>query len=169
MVWFQEDHNGNNLPDEMWYELNVGSASHITRRYSLKYFKYGDGNSVNEYGQTIREIYWVDTKGRSGQINGGWPWEWGVRNDDGAWATYTGTHIFDNGNIKGIEYAPTWPYCVDTEYSVFPISRAVAADGSPVDLTKVRFVKVHTAVFKYGSVYGEQSTEITPNSLMADW
>jgi hypothetical protein len=161
IVWFQEDQNQNNLPDEMWYELNVGSDPRITRRYSLTYFKYGgDGYVMNEYGQTLREIFWVDNKGRTGQINGGWPWKWGVSNDYGAWATYTGTLIFDDGIIKGDDYPTAWPNCVDTPQSIFPINEAVAADGSSVNLTNVRFIKVHTGVFKYGGIFGEVSTEI---------
>jgi hypothetical protein len=160
VVWFQEDQNGNNLPDEMWYELNVGGDPSITRRYSLTYYKYGDDVAMNEYGQTLREVYWVDGKGRTGQINGGWPWKWGVSNEDGAWATYTGTLLWDDGFIKSPGYAGYWPNCVDTGQEWFYVNEAVAADGSPVNLTKVRFIKVHTAVFKYGGLFGEQSTEL---------
>jgi hypothetical protein len=151
VVWFQEDLNENKLPDEMWYELNVGSGAGITRRYSVSFFKYGAAGAVNEYGQTIRENYWVDSAGRTGKLGGGWPWEWGVSNEDGAWATYTGTMV---------EGQQGWPNCVDTAQSTFPINEAVAADGSAVTLTNVGFVKVHTGVFSYGTVFGEISTEI---------
>jgi hypothetical protein len=161
VVWFQEDQNGNNLPDEMWYELDVGRESHITRRYSLTYFKYGDGTEMNEYGQIIREIYWVDGKGRTGQLNGGWPKDWGVSNKDGAWVTYTGTNINDNGIIRTESYSSSWRNCVDGAQEVFSVQGAVAADGSKVTLTKVGFLKVHTGVFKYGGIFGDQSTEIT--------
>jgi hypothetical protein len=165
VVWFQEDQNGNDLPDEMWYELDVGRESHITRRYSLTYFKYGDGSTTNEYDQIIREIYWVDGKGRTGQINGGWPWEWGVSNADGVWVTYTGTNINDNGHIRTEFYSSSWPNCVDAAQELFSVSGAVAADGSSVSLSNVRFLKVHTGVFKYGGIFGDQSTEIT----LIDW
>jgi hypothetical protein len=151
VVWFQEDLNGNGLPDEIWYELNVGSGSGITRRHSLSYFKYGDGSSKNEYDQIIREIYWVDGAGHTGRINGGWPKDWGVSNADGAWATYTGTLLKSGAEVTN---------CVDTFQNDFPISGAIAADGSPVTLTKVRFVKVHTGILSYGSAVGEISTEI---------
>lgn len=162
VVWFQEDLNGNGLPDEIWYELNVGSDPTITRRYSLAFFKYGDGSSRNEYGQIIREIYWVDSKGRTGQINGGWPTDWGVSNVDGAWVTYTGTLVGDDNDIRNVQirYPTGWTNCVDSAQTVFPISGAIAADGSAVTLTKVAFVKVQTAAFKYGGTLGELSTEI---------
>jgi hypothetical protein len=54
---------------------------------------------------------------------------------------------------------------VDTFQSVFPISGAIAADRSPVTLTKVGFVKVHTGILSYGSVFGEISTEIDLNYI----
>jgi hypothetical protein len=158
VVWFQEDQNNNGLPDEMWYELSVGTGPGITRRYSVSFFKYGDGSGRNEHDQIIREIYWADGTGRTGQINGGWPKDWGVSNDDGAWATYTGTLLNSAGE---------WPNCVDTEQSVFPVNGAIAADNSPVTLTKVAFVKVHTGVLSYGGVFGEISTEI--NNIDKAW
>jgi hypothetical protein len=83
-----------------------------------------------------------------------------VSSEDGAWAVYTGTLLFDDGVIKSDYYSPSWPNCVDTPQSVFSIKDAVAADGSAVDLTRVRFIKVHTGVFKYGGIFGEVSTEI---------
>ena len=142
------------------YELDVGSGPSITRRYSLTFFKSGDGSSVNEYGQTIRDIYWTDGAGRTGRMDGGWPKDWGVSNADGAWVTYTGTKL---ENTEGTVN------CADTGQSVFPVSGAVAADGSPVTLTNVRFVKVHTAVFSYGSIFGEISTEIVTNDISRTW
>jgi hypothetical protein len=162
VVWFQEDNNNNGLPDEMWYELNTGNDPYTTRRYSLKYFKHGDESQQNEYDQIIREIYWADSKGRTGQINGGWPREWGVSNADGAWVTYTGTLLGDDNIIKSESYGipGSWTNCVDTPQTEFPVSGAIAADGSPVALNNVRFVKVHTGAFKYGSIFGEISTEI---------
>jgi hypothetical protein len=151
VVWFQEDQNGNNLPDEMWYELSVGSGPLITRRYSITFFRTGDPGVMNEYGQKINPIYWADSKGRTGLIGGGWPKDWGVSNADGAWVTYTGTLLHQTSG---------WPNCVDTFQTEFPISGAIAADGSAVTLTRVRFVNVHTGVLAYGGIFGEVSTEI---------
>jgi hypothetical protein len=167
VVWFQEDNNNNGLPDEMWYELNTGNDPYTTRRYSLKYFKYGDESQKNEYGQIIREIYWADSKGRTGQLTGGWPWEWGVSNDNGAWVTYTGTLLVDDNIIKSQNYGlpGSWTNCVDTPQEDFPVSGAIAADGTKVTLNNVRFVKVHTGAFKYGGIFGEISTEIEGTSI----
>jgi hypothetical protein len=170
VIWFQEDRNGNGLPDEIWYEVNAGRGPWITRRYSIKFFKSGDGTQINEYGQTIRDIYWVDAKGRTGQINGGWPKDWGVSNEDGAWVIYTATLMGDKGVIKSDSYNLTdfagpggtigGPFA-DHVSSTVSIDRAVDAAGNPVTLTNVRFVKVHTGLFQYGGIFGEVSAEIS--------
>ena len=164
VVWVMEDNNGNNIPDEMWYELSGGeditNPSQITRRYAVKYF-HASGETLNEFGQLIAAIPWVDGKGRSGSLRGGWPRLWGVA-DTEAWVMYTGTTLRDTGEIAIGEYAglaACYDY-VDAIASTFPISRARKADGSPVVLTNVRFIKVQTAKFLYGGIFGEVSTEV---------
>jgi hypothetical protein len=169
VVWFQEDLNGNGLPDEVWYEVNAGTGPWITRRYAVKFFKFGDSQG-NSYGQVIRDVYWADAKGRTGLLRGGWPKDWGVSDADGAWVTYTATLMADNGVIKNADYG-TFDFTgpggtgggpfVDHGSPVIPINRAVDAAGNPVTLTNVRFVKVQTGVFQYGGIFGEISTEIT--------
>jgi hypothetical protein len=109
---------------------------------------------------------WVDCKGRWGVIAGG--------SGHPAVATFTGTLLNDNGNIAGQATGPGgWGY-VDSLGSFWPIdhpesewkwdqffvSDAIKADGSPANLSAVRFIKVHTGLFKYGDVFGEKSTEI---------
>ena len=105
----------------------------------------------------------MDCRGRTGVIPGGWPWESGVSNASGAWVTYTGTLVWDDGVVKSADYT-SYGYQlpgVDTGSSTFRPSAVRAADGSSVTLTKVRFIKVQTGPFKYGGVFGEISTEIT--------
>ncbi|MDR2344185.1 MAG: hypothetical protein LBD86_06630 [Spirochaetaceae bacterium] len=170
IVWFQEDLNGNGLPDEVWYEVYAGTSSKssvVTRRYSVTFFKADDADSKTNSGyggQVHRDIYWADCKGRTGVISGGWPWAYGAPNYKGAWVTYTATLVDDDGEIKSENYNYTVPRdggpYVDHGTDIIPVSRAVAADGSFVNPTAVRFVKVHTGIFKYGSVFGEISTEI---------
>jgi hypothetical protein len=178
MVWFQEDLNGNNEPDEVWYEAHGAPSTAntpITRRYSVTFFKADDTSSPsqNTYGQIIRDIYWADCKGRAGKIHGGWPYKYGAPNYDGAKVTYTCTLFSDDDriNVKGVgdfKLPANVPFVDYYPPEKFPISSAVAADGSPVKLTNVRFVKVHTAVFQIGdSSFGEISTEIDQNK--ADW
>jgi hypothetical protein len=173
VVWMQEDRNGNGLPDEMWYELPGGEENHskwkdyITRRYALTYFKTDDYGSINEYGQKIREVYWVDSRGRAGMIPGGFPgnptWMsstgWGVVGD---WVTYTCTLFRDDGVIFAEDYNMTEleGYVDCTADVTFPVGRAVRADGTPANLSAVKFLKVQTGMFRYGGIFGDVSTEI---------
>jgi hypothetical protein len=173
IVWVQEDKNNNNIPDEMWYELKGGDddmaayKDQIRRRYAVTYFNSGGEALTNEYGQLIRKICWADAKGRTGWIEGGWPKDWGVK---GNWATYTCTLLRDNGKICDNTY-PTLDDSrgyVDacnmdanvSDRTKFFVADAIRADGSSVTLGAVRFIKVQTAVLRYGGIFGEVSTEI---------
>jgi hypothetical protein len=176
--WLQEDNNGNGVPDEMWYEVKGASdmdevsRSLITRRYAITwaFMEMDAGPVVNEYGQTIYPVCWVDCKGRSGRMGAGWPKDWGVEGD---WVTYTCTIIGDDGDIANGHYSGKalhqrmvfdqaaghyWGYA-DTHYTYFHVDTAMDAAGNPVTLNNVRFLKVQTAEFRYGGVFGELSTE----------
>jgi hypothetical protein len=156
VVWIQEDNNGNGLPDEMWYELrgsedDTDHKRNISRRYALSYFRASEA-VINQYGQLIRRVYWVDAKGRTGMIPGGFPApRWGV---EGEWVTYTFTRLGDGGLSES-----TSGY-VDTLDEIFYINKAMRADETPIALAAVRFIKVQTAVFSYGGLFGDTSTEI---------
>jgi hypothetical protein len=178
VVWVQEDKNGNNIPDEMWYELKGGDeypghletyGRQITRNYSLTYVKGTDEPIINGYDQKIRTIYWADCRGRSGQMRGGWSSPWGVSGD---WVTFTGTLLRDTGDIStgqynGLEEMGGYVDCYgwgkwwsNNPRERFYITDAIRADGKPANLNEVRFVKVQTAVFRYGGIFGDISTEI---------
>jgi archaellum component FlaG (FlaF/FlaG flagellin family) len=164
IVWMLEDRNGNGLPDETWHELRGGDDDNpvwkdrITRRYAITYFKGSEHSTVNEYGQLIREVYWADAKGRSGEIGGGFPSNWGVI---GNWVTYTGTLLRDDGNIATGNYGLTnLPGYVDAATDTFPITAAMDLAGNPVTLSAVKFIKVQTAILCYGGLFGDVSTEI---------
>jgi hypothetical protein len=47
-----------------------------------------------------------------------------------------------------------------TPLTKFLISRAMRADNSPISLSAVRFIKVHTGVFSYGSIFDDLSTDL---------
>jgi hypothetical protein len=179
IVWFQEDNNGNGVPDEMWYEVKGPSdlkepyRALITRRYAIRWADGNDGAQVNEYGQIIRNLCWADSKGRSGLMGGDFPRDWGVTGD---WVTYTCTLIADRGDISNGNYNyggldavsnndpdPETGHklgYVDAPNSFFYIDSAMDAAGNRVTLTNVRFVKVQTAAFVYGGIFGEFSTEV---------
>ncbi|MDR2601663.1 MAG: bacterial Ig-like domain-containing protein [Spirochaetaceae bacterium] len=167
VVWMQEDRNGNGLPDEMWYEVRGGDdddpaqKGSITRRYAITYIKGSESEAViNQYNQLIRPVYWADVKGRAGRIPGGFPDRyWGVT---GNRVTYTGTLLRDNGNIATGSYSglAPMPGYVDALGDTFQVDKAMRADGSPVTLSAVKFIKVQTAVLRYGGSFGDVSTEI---------
>jgi hypothetical protein len=112
----------------------------------------------------------VDSKGRTGIVPGGWSKVWGVT---GTRVTYTGTQIRDTGEIASGEYGTgNLGGYVDTDetygkwrsnpyWNAAAVSDAAYADGSPVTLTNVRFIKVQTAVFRYAGAVGDISTEIS--------
>ena len=169
VIWIQEDRNGNNVPDEMWYELTgsdeVGPyRDMIHRRYAVTYIDSGDTEIIGVTGG--KYIYWADSHGRADMLASRWPAGLDPR------VTYTGTLLRDRikNNSPGMAGGAIdlWGY-VDVpdptkhdgyDFDVFPVSRAIRADGAPVSLMAVRFIKVQTAVFSYGSVFGDMSTEI---------
>jgi hypothetical protein len=173
VVWVQEDNNGNGLPDETWYEL-YGSddfnswKSQITRRFAITYVKCPDSTeNVNTFAQTVRDVYWADAKGRAGMMRAGWPVSWGVPGDR---VTYTGTLLRDDPArnpwsarypLDGFDYGYADTYCRQQgRYGKFRVTDARRADGSPVTLTNVRFIKVQTGIFMYGGSVGDVSTEV---------
>jgi hypothetical protein len=175
VVWLQEDNNGNGLPDEMWYELRGPDdddswKDFITRRYAIQYVK-GDGTAAQHGRESVSEeqgrraAYWVDAKGRAGILPGGFPNVWGVT---GNWAAYTGTLIRDDGNITSgySNLVVSTPGYADSVGETFYVNKAMGADGSPVTLGAVKFIKVQTGILRYGGMFGEVSTEIRSGSFL---
>jgi hypothetical protein len=180
IVWVQEDKNGNGIPDEMWYELKGSDEYYpsakeydkqITRRYAITYVKGTGAPTVNGYDQVMRDIYWADSRGRSGKMGGGWSSPWGVTGD---WVTFTGTLLRDTGNIVTGDYSAfnemggyvdCWAYgerwSTKDTYARFHVEDAMRADGTPAHLQNIRFIKVQTAILFYGGIFGDVSTEIS--------
>jgi hypothetical protein len=177
VVWVMADENQNGKPDDTWYELkgsaDIQSPATVTRRFAVTYLLVDESDGVvNEYGQTIQQNYWFDSKGGSGTMGGGWPSLYGVAGKE---VTYTGTNLLDNSNdiqvaSEGYSSSPAFDWGYVDNYGngtmtgdtlfAFRIRDAIRQDGSPADLPWIDFVKVHTGVFSYGSVFGEISTEI---------
>ena len=67
---------------------------------------------------------------------------------------------------------PVNPYIENPQQNAkdgqFDISWAVDSDGMPVHLDWVKYVKVQTATFIDGGVFGEKSTEINGVNLACD-
>jgi hypothetical protein len=196
IIWTQVDGNGNGVPDETWYEqtgsdeTNPNYKKLISRRYAITYFLGSEAISeITDYNQLLRDVYWVDSKGRTGKIPGGWPRKWGVPFHVNSWVTYTGTILRDDGNIGTGSYGgftqDDWQGYVDagstSNYSGWP---RIYADGtlygattSPsIFTTSVlgsaayprAFVKVQTAAFHYGGIFGDVSTEVAGATGLPD-
>jgi hypothetical protein len=100
IVWIQEDRNGNEVPDEMWYELKGSEDSNqyrhlVARRYAVTYIDAGDTEIyTTDYGTGIilyPHVYWVDSKGRAALLPSKWPAWYPSR------VTFTTTLIRDLG------------------------------------------------------------------------
>ncbi|MDR2343519.1 MAG: bacterial Ig-like domain-containing protein [Spirochaetaceae bacterium] len=139
----------------------------------LKGVNTGLGN-----GQAMkRRVYHVDSKGRVGYLSG-WPHGNGLSDDFDTRVTFTGTLLRDDGRIADTSYELPQLGYVDTAgvtakfpYPKFNAARdAIRADGSPANLNAalVRFVKVQTAVFRYGGIFGNVSTEIVKGTNLSD-
>ena len=164
IVLVSKDENGNGMPDDPWYEL-AGSEygkNTETRDYEITYYRPQPENA---------DVRWTDNQGNEGYV---------YRNDFHtqnsyypAWVeedriTFRGTRLEDNAveeNGIWVGYAYDWGYADnhpnDTEFSQFKIEWAVDAEGHPIQLDEIDFVKIYTAVNQYAGQVGELSTEIT--------
>lgn len=164
IVLVSKDENGNGMPDDPWYEL-AGSEygeDTETRDYEITYYRPQPENA---------DVRWTDNQGNEGYV---------YRNDFHtqnsyypAWVeedriTFRGTRLEDNAveeNGIWVGYAYDWGYADnhpnDTEFSQFKIEWAVDAEGHPIQLDEIDFVKIYTAVNQYAGQVGELSTEIT--------
>jgi hypothetical protein len=170
IVWVQDDENGNNIPDEMWYEVIGGGEMYngkpnTTRRFAIKHFAYDGSTNVNEYGQPVGKTFWVDNQGRCGVMITGWPDHWGVDPAaNGVWVMYTGTILsLIPENKSGYVDCYNAGQIITVEKS-----KAVRADGSTANIGNIRFVKVQTGFFSYGHAFGDHSTEIIPATNLPD-
>ena len=163
IVLVAKDENGNGLPDDPWYEL-AGSEygkDTETRDYEITYYRPQPEDA---------DVRWTDNQGNEGYV---------YRNEYHMQASYypewieddcmvfKGTRLKDNAveeNGIWVGYAYDWGYADNhpnsEEMSQFKLEWAVDADGNPVHLDEIDFVKVYTAVNQYAGRVGELSTEI---------
>ena len=180
IVMVSYDTNCNGLPDDEWYEL-AGSEyySSTTRHgYSITYRRPDPNREVAaDEDNSLDDIYyigWTDSDGTEGYLaknifhNQDYYPKW-IDNDE---ITFAGSLLPDNAeDISGngsyfVLYSFPWGY-VDNhpnEYedlNSFDISWAVNAEGEPVNLPGVDFIRVYTGVNQYCGWLGETSTELS--------
>lgn len=173
VVWVMQDVNGNGEPDDMWYQIRGSEYDKpdTHHNFAVTYTRPADGQPVP----------WATIQGRTGTV----PYMAPVHKQPNyypAWIkpdTYTlyGTCLPVNGfrneavgnwSLKayGSGYADNMGSDIikgatPGSHVGFKISDAVHADGTPVDLKYIDFVKIQTAVLGAFGPLGEESTEVS--------
>lgn len=176
------DVNGNGLPDDPWYEL-AGSAYHLPttcHQASVRYTRpaadhVAQPDPSNKSITDMEYIAWSLTDEPDRAATEGWLHKVSFHKQDywpqwlGETLEFAGTRLADNGsdiNGDGKQWETTplhWGYAdnlANAEYKGFSIDWAVDADGTPVVLEEIDFVRVHTGVLQNLGWLGESSTEV---------
>lgn len=174
IVYVMQDENGNNLPDDNWYELKGSEHNNAAtyHNYQVVYYKPSSAGS---------NIFWKDNKGNSDSLKAGYgvsctsSW-WKYSSKDSL--VFNGTRLPDayenNSSTSTENWAPvaglyTWGYAenanassfnLDFKGNEFDISNAIDTNGNAVSLTTIRFIKIQTGVFQQAGWLNEISTEI---------
>jgi hypothetical protein len=174
IVYVMEDTNGNGLPDDNWYELkgSENSNQESIRGYQVTYYKPSS---------TSGNVYWKDNQGHTDTLisNYGatYTYSWWKYTDKDS-LTFTGTKLptayYNNSTTSTqnwVVYSNLfhWGYAENatgSDYNStyhgneFDISNAIDANGNPVSLSSIRFIKVQTGVFQQAGWLNEISSEI---------
>lgn len=164
IVWVAQDSDGDHSHvGETWYELKGSEYANTKTRfgYEASYTEQEDGS-----------VAWTDNQGGSGTISRTIHKQSYIP----AWVpelTYTGSRLPDNvtyDDESGIYdmVAFSWGYADNASTldgsgtkNRFKIANAVDADGNPVDLPQIDFIKIQTGVnCKAEGGVGEISTEV---------
>ncbi|MDE7126261.1 MAG: cell surface protein, partial [Muribaculaceae bacterium] len=158
VVWVMQDVNGNGLPDDEWYELK-GSE------YDMESTVHGYAVTYYRPEASGMDVRWSDNIGNSGTIDylaafHNQPYYYPMWIDSGSY-TLSGTSLkarnyFDTAIGVWTTLPYGWGYAdnvgsdaitgVQGQQTGFKISNAVFADGTPIDLQYIDFIKVQGAV-----------------------
>lgn len=168
IVMVAYDANGNGQPDDEWFEL-AGSEYHnpqTIHNYSVTYYR-PDAQNTNP----DTYIKWTDNQGKQGYIPKN---EYHKQNYYPEWIkedsyTLSGCRLPNNGseqddmwNLKAFAfgYVDNLFGKLGTGEQEFDLSWAVDAQGNPVKLAGISFVKVYCAENQLCGWLGETSTEV---------
>lgn len=176
-VMVSVDANGNGLPDDEWWEL-AGSeyAKESTEHgFEITYFKPADDHtaSPDPSNSAITDRYFVRWTTNYPDEAEGYiqkvtfhkqPYfpQWIADSE----LHFSGTRIANNARLEGSSYLLSfmdYGYVDNQPNSTDPgfnIDWAVDAEGNPVTLTHINFIKVYTAVNQQCGWIGETSTEL---------
>ena len=177
IVMVSKDVNGNGKPDDPWYELAGSEYSNpqTIHNYKVTYERPAANHKatpdpVAKYRIDTTFVKWTDNKGKSGYIvqisfhtQPYYP-EW-ISADK---MTFTGARLPDNAEWTGAkyilhsyDYGYVDNYPNDNTAAQLDIDRAVDANGKPVYLNMIHFVKVYNGLLQQCGTIGETSTEIS--------
>lgn len=178
IVMVSADVNGNGIPDDAWYEL-AGSEYQkpsTIKNYEITYYRPDEAKTpVPGTDSSITDstyVRWTDNQGGEGYLSkltyhkqAYYP-QW----LSGETLSFRGTRLADNAVDESgngsyyVLYAYDWGYADnhpnDSEKSNFKIDWAVDAEGNPVHLQGIDFIKIYTGVNQFNGWLGECSTEV---------
>lgn len=178
IVMVSADVNGNGIPDDAWYEL-AGSEYQkpsTIKNYEITYYRPDEAKTpVPGTDPSITDstyVRWTDNQGGEGYLSkltyhkqAYYP-QW----LSGETLSFQGTRLADNAIDESgdgsyyVLYAYDWGYADnhpnDSEKSNFKIDWAVDAEGNPVHLQGIDFIKIYTGVNQFNGWLGECSTEV---------
>lgn len=178
IVMVSADVNGNGIPDDAWYEL-AGSEYQkpsTIKNYEITYYRPDEAKTpVPGTDPSITDstyVRWTDNQGGEGYLSkltyhkqAYYP-QW----LSGETLSFQGTRLADNAVDESgngsyyVLYAYDWGYADnhpnDSEKSNFKIDWAVDAEGNPVHLQGIDFIKIYTGVNQFNGWLGECSTEV---------
>ncbi|MCL2011222.1 MAG: PKD domain-containing protein [Cystobacterineae bacterium] len=148
------DANGNGLPDDAWYEI-AGSEYYTASAIHNYVLTYHNPATDTEREAGATGTRWSDNQGRAGYFPAtGWPNWMGD-------TIVVGGSLYNNGGSMAAfayGYADNWPN--SDERAQIDIDLAVDANGNPVHLKGIDFIKVYTGVLHHAGALGEISTEV---------
>lgn len=177
VIWVSKDVNGNGEPDDAWYEIRGSEYTKSVHGYKITYHRPDPKKKPvldpkRPYATDVEYIFWEDNQGNKGykeknQFHG--------QSYFPAWITgnsYTleGTLLPNNAVDESGEGKYWVLYSFDYGYadnapneddeSAIDISWAVDAQGKPVHLDGIDFVKVVCGMNQEAGWLGETSTEV---------
>lgn len=168
IVWVMQDKNGNGLPDDIWYELKGSEYKQETtlHNYAVTYYKPSD---------MAQSVKWTDSNGKSDSIDylesHTQDYYYPLWVDDDSYIL-KGVRLesknYEQSANNWVNDSYDWGYAdnagdkdsFSNSLNHFKIDDAVDAEGNPVALQFIDFVKVQTGVNAKSGRLGELSTEV---------
>ncbi len=185
IILVSQDLNGNQLPDDPWYEISgsadVDSVGQVMYGYEVTYVNPNaststaeGANATNDAADTLLPISWSDNLGNSGIIERN---AFHTQEYFPLWLpaslTFCGTRLPDNAHNTGTEQRQYWVHTAlrygyadnnantDTLACAIDLSWAVdPITRTPVKLSYIDFVRVYSGCLQNCGWLGETSTEI---------